>query len=134
MKRTVPVAMKDGALLHVHLQGDPTEPAVVQLSGGPGYVAYVADTDWCRPAFVITPEARGVRDSAGSSSDLAQTIADLEDVRVHLELDSWAVVGHSWGADRGLAYTLAHPERVRVLVHACGTGLQNDRDWSAVQA
>ncbi len=131
VKHTVPVVAKDGVVLRVHLQGDPAGPAVVQLSGGPGYVAYLADTEWCRPAFVITPEARGVGGSAGNAHDLAQAIADLEDVRNHLALDTWAVVGHSWGADLGLFYALAHPERVRVLVHVCGRGVQNDRDWSA---
>jgi proline iminopeptidase len=38
---------------------------------------------------------------------------------------------HSWGADLGLAYALTYPEAVSRLVHVCGTGLQNDRDWSA---
>lgn len=39
-------------------------------------------------------------------------VADLEGLRRHLDLDSMAVVGHSWGAIVALHYALRHPERV----------------------
>jgi len=41
------------------------------------------------------------------------------------------VVGHSWGADFGLAYALTHPQKVQQLVSVADPGIQNDRDWKA---
>lgn len=41
------------------------------------------------------------------------------------------MLGHSWGADLELAYALTNPDAVTRLVRACGTGVQNDREWSA---
>ena len=48
-----------------------------------------------------------------TTSDL---IADIEKIRVQLEIDSWLLFGGSWGSTLALAYAQAHPERVRALV------------------
>lgn len=124
------VRTSDGTSLVVHVSGDADRQAVVQLSGGPGYVNYLADVAWQDPAFVLSPETRGVGGSGGGPHDVRRALADLEDIRESLHLDSWVVLGHSWGADLGLAYTLTWPTSVEALVYACGTGVQNDRDWS----
>ncbi len=62
---------------------------------------------------------------------LAVAVRDLEDLRQALGLDRWVVLGHSWGADLALAYSLAHCESVASIVSFAGTGIQNDRDWHA---
>lgn len=42
-------------------------------------------------------------------------VADLDELRAHLGVDSWLVAGGSWGAN-ALAYAQRHPERVAALV------------------
>jgi proline iminopeptidase len=60
-----------------------------------------------------------------------RALADLEAFREALGLEHWTVLGHSWGADLGLAYALTYPEKIQHLVSFAGTGIQNDRDWKA---
>ena len=67
----------------------------------------------------------------GGPHGVAQAVQDIETLREALKLPHWTVLGHSWGADLGLAYALAHPGRVRHLVSFAGTGVQYDRDWKA---
>jgi len=47
---------------------------------------------------------------------LASEIADLDNVREYLHLDSAAVLGHSWGALLALEYAVRHPDRVSHLI------------------
>lgn len=62
---------------------------------------------------------------------MATAIADLEDIRESLGIDSWLVLGHSWGSDLAVRYALVHPERVIGIVGVAGRGVQYDRYWSA---
>ncbi|WP_167757755.1 alpha/beta fold hydrolase [Deinococcus fonticola] len=120
----------DGTNLFTEQLGD-GEPLLV-LSGGPGCVNYlrpVAELLEHRTCFLTDP--RGVGRSQGRPHDIATGIADLEALREHLNLDAWDVLGHSWGADLGLAYALMHPDRVSKLISFAGTGIQYDRDWKA---
>jgi len=111
--------------------GRPAGPPVLLLAGGPGCVNYLPDGAADGPARTIAPDPRGVGGSGGGPHDLARALADLEEIRRHVGVERWAVVGHSFGADLALAYALEHPAAVRTMVAACGTGVQNDRDWSA---
>lgn len=121
----------NGASLHLSECGD--GPPLLFLSGGPGCPNYLTPVTELLPGFrCLLPDPRGTGQSTGGTHDLAQAVADLEAVREVLELETWAVLGHSWGADLGLAYTLAHPNRVSRLVSWAGTGSQNDRDWHAI--
>ncbi|KUM74023.1 alpha/beta fold hydrolase [Streptomyces griseorubiginosus] len=58
-------------------------------------------------------------------------VADLDAVRRHFGLDRTALLGHSWGAQLALSYTLAHPERVSTLVYVSGNGIGPVSDWHA---
>lgn len=51
-----------------------------------------------------------------TSNTTAQLIADLEEVRVRLGIDSWLVWGVSWGTTLAVAYAAAHPDRVTGVV------------------
>lgn len=120
----------DGTRLFVELVGNGAP--LLMLSGGPACINYlrpVAELLPQRTCFL--PEPRGVGQSGGGPHDIATAIADLEALRVHLGFGKWDVLGHSWGADLGLFYALAHPERVSRLISCAGTGVQYDRDWKA---
>ncbi|MFF1306099.1 alpha/beta fold hydrolase [Streptomyces sp. NPDC058307] len=58
-------------------------------------------------------------------------VADLDAVRRHFGLDRMTLLGHSWGAQLALSYTLAHPERVSTLVYVSGTGIEPVSHWHA---
>lgn len=62
---------------------------------------------------------------------MARAIRDLETVRHTVGIESWIVLGHSWGSDLAVRYALDHPHRVRGVVGIAGHGLHRDRDWSA---
>jgi len=53
-----------------------------------------------------------------STNTTAHLIADIEQLRQHLAIESWTVLGMSWGSTLGLAYAQAHPHRVKALVLA----------------
>ncbi|WP_233434348.1 alpha/beta fold hydrolase [Nocardia yamanashiensis] len=123
------VAADDGTLLHVGVVG--SGPDVVVLSGGPGCVNYLED-DRLAPRGMRAwyPEPRGVGRSQGGPHEIAQAIADLEVIRRAAGVDSWVVLGHSWGSDLAVRYALDHPEHVRSVVGIAGHGLHKDRTWS----
>jgi proline iminopeptidase len=127
--RSITVPADDRTLLHVGVTGD--GPDVVVLSGGPGCVHYLED-DGLAPGGLRAwyPEPRGVGRSQGGPHDLGQAVADLEAVRRAAGIDSWIVLGHSWGSDLAVRYALDHPDRVSSVVGVAGHGLHKDRTWS----
>lgn len=127
------MSCRDGTQLHVGAVGD--GPDVVVLSGGPGCVNYL-ERDDLAPAGTRAwfPEPRGVGRSGGGAYDLAQAIADLETIRATVGVDSWIVLGHSFGSDLGVRYALDHPEHVTSVVGIAGHGLHKDRTWSEIYA
>ncbi|MEQ7129502.1 alpha/beta hydrolase [Actinopolymorpha sp. B11F2] len=127
--RSVTVRADDQTCLHVGVTGN--GPDVVVLSGGPGCVHYLEQDDIApRGMRAWYPEPRGVGRSAGGPHTLDQAVADLEAVRRAAGIDSWVVLGHSWGADLAVRYALDHPSRVRSVVGVAGHGLHKDRSWS----
>ncbi|WP_306009520.1 alpha/beta hydrolase [Bacillus sp. MMSF_3328] len=65
----------------------------------------------------------------GNGYNLEACLQDIEQIREEYGLKNWVVIGHSWGADLGLAYSLLYPKSVIGYVSISGTGIQNDRDW-----
>lgn len=128
---SVTVSGGDGTSLHLGVVGD--GPDVVVLSGGPGCVNYL-EHDALAPAGTRAwfPEPRGVGRSGGGAHDLAQAIADLETIREAVGVNSWTVLGHSFGSDLGVRYALDHPEHVQSVVGIAGHGLHKDRTWSEI--
>ena len=49
-------------------------------------------------------------------------------------VESWTVLGHSFGSDLAVRYALDHPERVCAVVGVAGHGLHKDRTWSETYA
>ncbi|HVX43170.1 MAG TPA: alpha/beta hydrolase [Mycobacteriales bacterium] len=129
--RSTTVPADDQIRLHVGVTG--AGPDVVVLSGGPGCVHYL-ENDSIAPRGMRAwyPEPRGVGRSEGGPHDLAQAVADLETVRRDAGVESWVVLGHSWGCDLAVRYALDHPDRVRSVAGIAGHGLHKDRTWSAV--
>jgi proline iminopeptidase len=118
-----------GVALHVGVCGE--GPDVVVLTGGPGCVQYLARGEISPLGHrAWYPEPRGVGRSGGGPHTMEEAIADLERIRAAVGVDTWVVVGHSWGCDLAVRYAVEHPEAVRAVVGIAGRGPQRDRTWS----
>lgn len=119
----------DGVVLHVGVTG--SGPDVVVLTGGPGCVQYLERDELAVPGHRCWfPEPRGVGRSGGGAHDMQRAIADLEAVRREAGVETWTVLGHSWGSDLAVRYALDHPESTARVIGIAGRGPQRDRTWS----
>lgn len=122
----------DGHRVYWECCGNPDGRPALYLHGGPG--------SGCTPAErrLFDPDAYRVvlfdQRAAGRSRPLASEpdadlstnttahlIADIETLREHQHVESWTVLGLSWGSTLGLAYAQTHPQRVSALVLALVT-------------
>ena len=107
--------------------GNPAGQPALFLHGGPGSGCSVGQRRFFDPDvyMAVLLDQRGSGRSRPLASDpgadLATNtthhlIADIERLRDLLGVDSWIVLGLSWGTTLGLAYAQAHPRRVKALV------------------
>lgn len=106
--------------------------ALLLLHGGPGVPDSLQEA-----VAPLLPEFRSIsfdqRGVGGSTCldgryDIAAYLADIEAVREQLAIESWHVLGHSWGGLLAQAYTAGHRERVRGLVLS-SSSLGVGGDW-----
>jgi proline iminopeptidase len=114
----VPVA---GAELWVRDAGRGTP--IVVLHGGPDFDHQYLLPDFDRVAgayrrIYYAQRGRGASRGAVRPEDvtIASEIADLEELRAHLGLETTALCGHSWGGLLAMEYALRHPGRVSHLI------------------
>ncbi|MCO8271301.1 alpha/beta hydrolase [Actinoplanes sp. TRM 88003] len=114
----------DGTLLAYHVEG--SGPVLVCQPGGPGRASvYLGDLGGLtRDYTVIRLDSRGTGDSATPSDPatyrMDALVPDLEALRVHLGLETMALLGHSAGANVVTLYAADHPERVERLILLTG--------------
>ncbi|MDT0332095.1 prolyl aminopeptidase [Nocardiopsis lambiniae] len=122
----------DGNTLYWEEHGTPHGTPCLVLHGGPGSGSHPGLVRFFDPArhrvllFDQRGAGRSTPDAAHPDTDLttnttAHLIDDIEALRVARGIDTWLVLGLSWGSTLGLAYTQAHPDRVRALVLAAVT-------------
>lgn len=113
-----------GKELYVETVGPRNAPALLYIHGGPGAGSYDFSVLQGRKLGerlrVIMFDQRGVLRSAPVGADEPMTFNDLvedtEALRQELGVQSWSILGHSFGGYLGLSYALAHPDSVnRVL-------------------
>jgi proline iminopeptidase len=111
----------NGARLHYELHGPDDAPAVAILHGGPGVGDcrdHVRDIGGLADEFrLLFYDARG----SGRSADVppythAQWVADLDELTRMVGMETFALLGHSYGGIVAQEYAVAHPERLRQLV------------------
>ena len=111
--------LKAGNLHEIYYEvcGNPKGSPVVFLHGGPGSGCSPTQRRFFDPAHyrIILLDQRGCGRSQplgsidnNTTSDLVE---DLNQLRVHLNIEQWLVFGGSWGSTLALAYGEAHPER-----------------------
>jgi proline iminopeptidase len=124
------VVTDDGCRLWTARSG--TGAPLVLCHGGPGFwdtfgdlAALLGDV-----ATVHRWDQRGCgRSERRGPYTVARALADLDAVRRHHGLGRTALLGHSWGAELALRYTLAHPGRVTRLVYVSGVGVDPEATW-----
>ena len=96
---------------------------IIVLHGGPDFdhSYLLPDLDRLANSYrLIYYDQRGRGRSADNvraeEVSLASDLDDLDKVRLHFQLQSVALLGHSWGAVLALEYALRHPERVSHLI------------------
>lgn len=126
----------DGHLLYVEQCGNPAGRPVLVLHGGPGggcspFMRRFFDPDHYR---VVMFDQRGCGRSRPTASVEANTtphlVADIERIRIELQIEDWLLFGGSWGATLALTYAEAHPGRVTGLVlRGVFLGRRKELDW-----
>jgi proline iminopeptidase len=111
----------DHAELYVREIGQ-WRPMII-LHGGPDFnQAYLLpELDRLAASFrLIYYDQRGRGKSAGNvrpvDVNIESEIEDLEGLRRHFRLESFALLGHSWGGLLALEYAIRHPDRVSHLI------------------
>ena len=126
----------DGHTLYYEQTGNPRGVPVVFLHGGPGAGSNPAHRRFFDPAFyrIVVFDQRGSgRSRPFASIDNNTTdhlVADIERLRLHLNIDSWLVFGGSWGSTLALVYAIRHTAQVRGLVlRGIFLGSTAELDW-----
>lgn len=135
------LAVGDGNLVYWETCGHPQGKPAIVLHGGPGSGC----TPWHRRLFdpsryrlVLFDQrncGRSLPHASAPETDLthnttAHLLADLEQLRQHLGVERWLVLGGSWGSVLALAYAERNPDRVSELIlFGVSTGRYQELDW-----
>ena len=131
----------DGNLVYWEVCGNPQGKPAVVLHGGPGSGCSTGGRRYFDPQAdrIVLFDQRGCGRSTPHASDLrtdlsvnttAHLLADLEQLRQSLDIDTWLLFGGSWGATLGLAYAERNPRRVTEMVlGGVTTTRRSEIDW-----
>jgi proline iminopeptidase len=100
--------------------GDPKNPAIVYVHGGPGgngtmFEDTIAQTLVDKGFYAVSYDQRGSgRSPKGEAKDftVAKFVDDLDDVIFTLGLEKPVLIGHSWGGTVSMRYQDAHPDKI----------------------
>ena len=120
--RTGRLRVSDVHELYFEESGNPDGRPVVFLHGGPGFGTEPNHRRFFDPSAyrIILFDQRGCGKSTPHASLVDNTtwhlVADIETLRIQLNVAQWHVFGGSWGSTLALAYAETHPERVSALI------------------
>ena len=122
--------------LAIYTRGNPENPAILFLHGGPGGHITESSFDFfdLEKWFVIAFDQRGCGKSRPFASLKDNTIAnaseDIEKIRKFFGIDNWVVFGGSYGSTLALYYAIQAPERVKHLIlRGIFLGREEDIHW-----
>lgn len=112
----------EGGNIWYKVTGEGTNTPLVLLHGGPGYSSF-----YLKPLEELGKNRQVIRYDqlgAGKSDAVTDTslftvdhfVEELESLRNHLNVEKWAVLGHSWGTLLAFEYYRKYPGRVSSLI------------------
>jgi proline iminopeptidase len=116
------LSVSDGHEIYYEECGNRQGKPVVIVHGGPGGGCNPTMRRYHDPARyrIILFDQRGCGRSTPYASLEHNTtwhlVDDMEKLRAHLGIDTWQLLGGSWGSTLALAYAETHPERVSELI------------------
>ncbi|WP_428262495.1 alpha/beta fold hydrolase [Haliangium sp.] len=122
---SLPALDLNGTRFRFETAGDPADPVILFLHGGPGgnYESFRAYLDLADDGYyVVLWDQRGAGLSQRHDCDdvgVDQYLSDIEAMADYLTAENdnpLFLVGHSWGAMYATMYIDAHPDRVRSAV------------------
>lgn len=111
-----------GHTMYYETHGNPKGRPIVILHGGPGggIMPQAKSLFNLKKWFVIQYDQRGCGKSTPrlqlKNNTTWHLVEDMETLRKHLQLDSWALYGGSWGTTLALAYASKHLDRVTAFI------------------
>ena len=113
-----------GGHIWYRVSGTGTGTPLVLLHGGPGlssfYLKLFENLGDDRQIVRYDQLGGGKSDTTSDTTlfTIAHFVQELDSLRAHLGVQSWHVLGHSWGTILALEYYRAHPDRVASLTFA----------------
>lgn len=111
------------AELYVRAFGNPANPAIVFLHGGPGYNGATFESTSAKTLadsgfFVIVYDRRGEGRSIDTAARFTfrESVDDLRQLYERFNLKKATLLGHSFGGVVAIRFAEAHPQMVRALV------------------
>lgn len=122
----------DSNEIYWETSGNPKGRPALYLHGGPGSGISGGYRRHFDPEkfLIVSFEQRGCGRSRPNVTDPSinlmknttqAIISDIEKLRIHLKVDSWLLLGISWGTTLALAYSQTYPEKVSAIVLAAVT-------------
>ena len=108
--------------IYYEQSGNPAGKPVVVLHGGPGggsapmYRQYFDPQKWRIVMFDQRGCGRSTPYAELKENNTWNSVADIEQLRQHLNIEQWVVFGGSWGSTLSLAYSQTHPARCKGLI------------------
>ena len=108
--------------IHYEQSGNPDGKPVVILHGGPGggsspvYRQYFNPERWRIVMFDQRGCGRSTPYAELRENNTWNSVADIEQLREHLNIQQWLVFGGSWGSTLSLAYSQTHPNKCLGLI------------------
>lgn len=112
----------DGHRIYWEVSGNPRGTPVVFLHGGPGAGCTPDHRRFFDPDFyrIILFDQRGCGRSTPHAEIESNTtwhlVSDMEQLRAHFEIDTWMILGGSWGSALALAYAQMHPASTAAVI------------------
>lgn len=108
--------------VYYEICGNPTGKPVVFLHGGPGSGCNPTQRRFFDPTIyrIVLIDQRGCGRSKPQGNIEQNTttdlVADIEAIRIALNIDKWLVFGGSWGSTLALAYAIKYPSKITGLI------------------
>ncbi|MEM9567368.1 MAG: prolyl aminopeptidase [Cyanobacteria bacterium P01_E01_bin.34] len=116
------LAVSDLHTIFYEESGNPAGKPVVFLHGGPGggsqpkYRQYFDPQLWRIVLFDQRGCGRSTPHAELEDNTTWTLVNDIEQLRQHLDIETWTVFGGSWGSTLALTYAQAHPDRCAGLI------------------